>query len=216
MAKTSAPLLSFDADGSVAKTVVYSRWRGIRYARRHVVPANPRTTAQQTTRNTFATLREMWKLAPVLVIAPWNAFATGRQFLGLNAFIGENLRVVRGEPDMQNFIGSPGARGGLPPTEMTAVAGGSAGEIDVTFTTPTPPDGWTLEAAVAMAFPDQDPAVDFAGPMVAAEVTSAPYEIVLSDLAAESHIVSGWLRWSKPNGETAYSVGITTTATPTA
>src|SRR5690606_27546113 len=88
MGKTTAPLLSFDASGTLAKTVVYSRWRGISYARRHVIPANPRTIPQQFNRLAFATLREMWKVAPPAAQAPWDAFATGRPFTGMNAFIG--------------------------------------------------------------------------------------------------------------------------------
>lgn len=216
MAKTTAPLLSFDANGSMAKTMVYSRWRGVRYARRHVVPANPRTAAQQLTRNTFATLREMWKLMPTLGVDPWNSYAQGRKFLGLNAFIGENLRVVRGEADFQNFIGSPGAKGGLPPTSVVASGGGGSGELDVDFTVPAPPTGWTLASSVLVAFPDQDPATDFGGPLVAEEVTMAPWDHTLTGLTNVLHVVSGFLTWTKPNGDTAYSVGITTTGTPTA
>ena len=107
MAKTTAPLLSFGANGQIAKTQVYASWRGVKYSRRYVVPANPRTTAQQLTRTTFAFMREMWKVAPSGLKAPWDAFATGKPFLGLNKFVGENIRVLRSQPDMANFIGSP-------------------------------------------------------------------------------------------------------------
>src|SRR5262245_18965190 len=100
MSKTTAPLLSFDAAGSIGKTVVYSRWRGVSYARRHVVPANPNTTAQQEVRSTFALLREMSKLAPTLALAPWDAFAKGRPFTGMNKFVGENVRVLKGAANM--------------------------------------------------------------------------------------------------------------------
>src|SRR3546814_12612164 len=84
MAKTTAPLLSFGADGQIAKTMVYSKWKGIPYVRRHVVPANPQTVAQQLTRTTFSQLREMWKIAPAIAQLPWDTFAIGRPFLGLN------------------------------------------------------------------------------------------------------------------------------------
>ena len=57
MAKLTGPLLSFGATGQIAKTMVVGTWRGIDYARQYVVPANPRTTAQQANRTRFALLR---------------------------------------------------------------------------------------------------------------------------------------------------------------
>jgi hypothetical protein len=216
MAKTTAPLLSFGGSGTVAKTMVYSTWKGIPYVRRHVVPANPQTTRQTEVRATFALLREMWKLAPVLVQAPWNAFAQGRPLTGMNKFVGENVRVLNEEADMLNFIGSPGAKGGLPPDAMVAAAGAGADELTATFTVPIAPVGWEIDAAVAMAFPDQPPNGIFFGPMVAAEDVSAPYVVTLTGLTAVGlHIVAGWLRWTKPDGTFAYSVGLTSSATPT-
>lgn len=50
MAKLKAPLLSFGASGQIAKTIVYFPWKGLNVARKHVVPANPNTTDQQTQR----------------------------------------------------------------------------------------------------------------------------------------------------------------------
>jgi hypothetical protein len=50
MAKLKAPLLSFDARGKLADTLVFSSWKGIATARQYVVPANPNTTLQQGVR----------------------------------------------------------------------------------------------------------------------------------------------------------------------
>ena len=209
MAKVTAPLLSFGARGQIAKTTVYATWRGVQYARRHVIPANPKTAGQTTTRTTFATLREMWKLLGPIGRAPWDTFASGRKFLGLNAFIGENMRVVRGDGDFQDFIGSPGARGGLPPVSVVVSTGALLGEIDVLITAPTLPADWTITAGQAVGFPDQDPIVDFGGPFVEAEDVVDPFDLTLAGFAsAESVVAAGWLKWVKPNGQTAYSVGI--------
>jgi len=214
MAKVTAPLLSFASKGQIGKSVVFARWRGIDYARRHVVPANPQTTAQQLTRNTFATLREMYKLLPALGSPPWQAFAEGRAFLPLNAFVGENIRAVRGEPDLAMFIGSPGAKGGLPPNSVTLAAGGAAGEIDVTFTNPAPPPDWTLNAQVALAFQDQPPDMRFEGRFTAGSEVPPTNTVTLAGLDPVLHVVAAWLEWTKPNGDLAYSVGITGTQTP--
>lgn len=216
MAKLTGPLLSFGARGQIGGALVASKWRGISYARQYVVPSNPRTVAQQTTRTTFALMREMWKLAPAGLQAPWDAFATGRPFTGMNKFVGENIRVMRGELDMNNFIGSPGARGGLPPEDMALSVAAGAGQIDATFTVPAAPAGWTLTAAAAVAFLDQDPSQIFQGVITYAEDLAAPWVVSFAGLDnAANYQVSGWLVWEKPDGTVAYSVSLTDQALTT-
>lgn len=213
MAKLTGPLLSFGATGAIGKTLVAAKWRGVPYARQYVKPANPQTTAQQTVRTTFALLREMWKLAPAQMIAAWNAFARGRPFTGMNKLVGENIRVLNGEPDMANFIASPGAAGGLAPLTFVAVTGTVAGSVDCTFTVPATPSGWTLTKAVAIGFVDQDPSGIFQGPIAVGEDASAPYAVTLTGLpAGQNCICCGWLVWTKPDGSLAYSVSLTDAA----
>jgi hypothetical protein len=43
-------MLSISASGQFAKTLVYFTWKGLNVARQHVVPTNPKTTAQNTQR----------------------------------------------------------------------------------------------------------------------------------------------------------------------
>lgn len=213
MAKTTAPALSFGAGGSIAKTMVYSRWRGINYVRQHVVPANPRTTGQTFVRNMFALLREMWKLAPTDLADPWNAFAQGRPFTGMNKFVGENVRVMNGELDMANFIGSPGAKGGLPP-DLVALDAPSATTITATFTVPAAPTGWTLVGAYGVCFKNQAPDGIFEGVIQAQNDLTTPYVLTFTGLVtATEYVVSGWLKWQKPDMSYAYSVGLTGTQT---
>jgi hypothetical protein len=214
MAKTTAPLLSFGARGSIAKTAVYASWRGIAYARRHVIPANPKSTAQTLTRDVFATLREMYKRTGSVGRAPWEAFARGRPFTGMNSFVGENLRLLRPEADMDNFLGSPGAGGGLAFPTGVAATGSGTGEVDATLTAPTLPTGWSITNAHALAFRQQAPDAIFPGILVEGSDATAPYEITLAGLgAAQACVVSMWFEYEKPDGNTAYSVAITDTAT---
>lgn len=214
MAKTTAPILSFDARGSVAKTVVFSNWKGVKYARQHVVPANPKTVAQTFVRDMFAVLREMWKLAPQEILSTWNSFAEGRPFTGMNKWVGENVRVLNGETDMQNVIFSPGAKGGLPPESINAATGTTPGSIDVTFVVPAAPVGWTLTSAVAAAFEDQAPNAFFTGNFRAASDNAAPWVVTITGLTAGAVCnVGGWLVWTKPNGQLAYSVSLSDQAT---
>lgn len=213
MAKLTGPLLSFGARGQLGKTMVMSKWRGVPYARQHVVPTNPNTTAQQVVRKTFALLREMWKVAPAQVLDTWNSFAQGRPFLGVNKFVGENVRVLNGESLMTNMILSPGSKGGPGPISFDAVPGVTPGTIDVTFGIPVAPNGWTLNKIVAAAFNDQLPSDFFTGPFVAEEAAAPATELTLEGLGAgESCIVGGWLVWTKPDGTTAYSVSSVVTA----
>lgn len=51
MAKVSGPLMSMSASGAFAGTLVYTRWKGRPCVRQLVVPANPQSTGQETTRN---------------------------------------------------------------------------------------------------------------------------------------------------------------------
>lgn len=209
MAKTTAPLLSFGANGALAKTMVYSRWRGVPYVRRHVVPSNPQTVEQTKTRSVFALMREMWKIAPSGLQAPWDAFAYGRPFTGFNKFIGENLRVLREETDFLNFIGSPGAQGGLPPVSIT-VTNAAVGTVKVVAVAPAAPDGWTLDFLQGVAFLDQDPHGIFSGTIQYQENAVPATGVTFTGLTTGSdYIVSVWLQWTKPDGRKAYSVGLT-------
>lgn len=60
MAKVKAPFLSLSASGTIAKTLVASVWKGVKYMRSYVVPANPRTPAQTLQRNNFTALVTEW------------------------------------------------------------------------------------------------------------------------------------------------------------
>ena len=214
MAKTTAPLLSFGASGALAQAMVFATWRGISYVRRYVVPENPRTVAQTLTRDIFRTLSDAWKLMGSIAIAPWQTFTISKPLTDRNAFMGKNIASLRGDANMDNFIGSPGARGGLPPTSIALVAG--VGTITVTVGTPGAPTGWTLVAAQAVAFPDQAPEAPFVGPMTEAEDAVTPFDtILLTGLAPGLHQVSMWLKWTKPDGLTAYGASINATETPT-
>lgn len=209
MAKVTGPFMSFGGRGQIGKAMVAAKWRGVQYVREYVVPANPRTTAQQGVRTLFAYLREMWKLAPTEVTTAWNAFASGRPFTGMNKFVGENVRVLNQQTTLENFIGAPGSGGGLPPTSIVVTTGGGAGEIDVDFNIPEIPTGWVLTKAVATAVPDADPTGIFTGPYVQATDNVTPYSVTLTGLpTGDDCVVTAWLVWQKPNGKAAYSVSL--------
>ena len=217
MAKTTAPLLSFGGLGQIGKSVVFSVWRGVTYARQYTIPSNPKTAAQTSTRTTFKTLQSIWLRLGPFAQNVWSKAASGRPYTDRNRHTQVNLPLMRGQADCQDYLGSPGVAGGPPLTGMVAAGGGASGEIDVDFTVSAVPDGWTLVRTVAMAFVDQDPETVFSAVITEDEATVAPWDITLSGLVPNTlHVVTGWQEFTKPDGSFAASIATTTTATSTA
>lgn len=213
MAVNTAPLLSFGASGQIAKTMVMAKWRGRPYTRRYVIPANPNSSGQQVTRNLFAWGNNVWKLGPSLFQAPWTAFASGQVFYNRNAFLSKLIKGIRGLGDNTDMIFSPGAKGGLATNSIIVTP--SAGALNVAFTNPTPPTGWTLASAVAACITQQDPQSGTDYIMTAAEDTSTFDSVDLTGLTSSSlYVVGAWLKWTKPDGTTAYGPSINATGTP--
>jgi len=214
MARLTAPILSFDGRGKIADTLVYANWRGVPYARRYVVPANPKTSGQILTRDIFRNLELRWKQGGPLLRAPWDRFAVGQKFVGRNSYLGKNIAVLRGDALMTQYIGSPGAKGGLPPSTLvtTTVA---AGGIEAVVTAPAPPTGWTLTSAICTYLKDQTPELTVGDVVQEIEDTSAPYSCDVTGLDTVSYVVQAWLKWAKPDGSIAYGVSISDTITVT-
>ena len=207
MAKVTAPLLSFGATGTIAKTQTYATWRGVAYARRHVVPANPKTTGQVLTRDIFSALEMRWKQAGPIMREPWNRFAVGQKFVGRNAYLGKNIAATRGDVDMANYIGSPGAKGGLPPTSL-ALTTVAVGGIEAGYVAPAPPTGWALIAGQATFLKDQAPEAVVTDVIVSAEDIAAALTIDVTGLDAVLYWCQLWLKWTKPDLSFAYGASI--------
>lgn len=213
MAKVQTPLISFSARGRIAGTVNYQRWKGRAYAKQFVKPDDPKTAPQVLSRDTFRVGDDIWVSAPALLKAPWDRYALGLGISGYNAWQGHYIRKNRGRPNLQATVFSPGARGGLPPTTVSGVAG--PGAITVTFVNPAAPTGWVLESAIAAALRDGDPAATtFIVPTVAEDAVTQT-TVLLSGLTdGASYVFGGWLRWRKPDGSIAYGASLGGTATP--
>jgi len=213
MAKTTAPLLSFGASGQIAQTMVYSRWKGRAYSRRYTVPSNPQTAEQSLTRNAFSWLQAVYKFATPDFTAPWEEYAKGLVMTGRNAFTKLNLANLRGETDLALMLQSPGALGGLPPATLT-VTGTGAG-ITVACTAPASvPTGWTLDSAILGVQPDQDPQSGAQYAVETFEDAAAPYTHDFVEDAGD-YVGFAWLKWTRPDGRTAYSVSLSDIATST-
>lgn len=212
MAKPTGPLLSLGASGTIAKTLTFSKWKGRPYIRQRVIPANPQTTEQSKTRNAFTWSSDLWKNLPTLGIAPWDRFAQGQVLSGRNAMIGKNVEALRAAILADDLIGSPGAKGGLAPESIVGTPG--VNNISYAVTVPAPPTGWTLQAAVGLQIPQQNPQTS---PFVSVQVLEdlvAPYELDFTGLVtASDYVATIWLRWAKPDASIAYGASINATDT---
>lgn len=95
MARTSGPLFSLDASGSVGKTIVYSKWRGRNYVRQHVIPTNPRSGLQVGIRAVFAYMAVHWAALSDAIKADWVAEGVRDNITGLDAMIRYNVGLAR-------------------------------------------------------------------------------------------------------------------------
>lgn len=213
MSRVTAPLLSFGASGQIAKTQVFSTWKGLPYVRRYIIPANPKSAAQTLTRSTFANLNTLWKFAAAGVVTAYDAYVSGKPLTARNAIIKTNLSDLREEADLANLVLSPGALGGFAPGDITLTP--SDGAINVDMSVPTLPTGWTVAAGWAAAVIEQDPQTGTEWTMVGATNAVDPYDVDLTGLAnGTEYRVCGWFSYVRPDGKTAYGVSINDTSTP--
>ena len=103
MAKLDAPLLSFNARGQIAKSLVFMGWKGLKTVRQYVTPANPRAAGQVTQRNFFTAAVSYWRgfLTGTLEREGWDRDASLRSKpqSGFNSFVGQALLVSPTDPD---------------------------------------------------------------------------------------------------------------------
>lgn len=213
MSRVTAPLLSFGASGAIAKTQVYSTWKGRPYVRRYLIPANPDTSEQQETRSVFSWLQAVWKFAPSQVTQAFQAYASGQVMTDRNAFTKINLPGLRPASDLTTFLFSPGAKSGLAAAAIGVTPG--SGSLTIALTAPTLPGGWTISKAVAAIIREQDPHSGVLYSIIAGEDASTPYSIALTSLGAHAWNVGGWFEYLKPDGSTAYGPSLLSTGTST-
>jgi hypothetical protein len=132
MAKVTGPLMSIDASGTYAKTLVFSKWKGRNYVRERVIPDNPKTALQMGVRAMMSFLSQVW----VNLIAgekdDYEAGALSKSISAFNEFISQNLTA------WQNFV-SPSknwpaehASTGLTVTTQTLTGGAGFATIQIT------------------------------------------------------------------------------------
>jgi len=210
MSRITAPLLSFGASGAIAKTQVYSKWKGLPYVRQYVIPANPRSTEQTLTRSVFAWLQSVWKFAPSQVTEVFEAYASGQAMTDRNAFSKANISPLRAGITIDDFVFSPGAKSGLAASAVVAADG--VGQSVVTITAPVLPTGWAIVEGIAAGIKAQNPHTDALYAIHSAIDAATPFTPTITGLSAGTWRIGGWFKFTKPDGSFAYGPSISDTA----
>ena len=144
MARTVGPLMSLEASGQVAKTIVFSKWKGRPYVRQLVTPSNPNSVLQVSTRAMMKFLSQRWGID----LAPgdqssWATLAKAANVSPFNEYVRDGLKR------WTQFTGpswaSPATGGGVDSTYTSLPAAtGGVGQISLAWTINALQDGWGL------------------------------------------------------------------------
>jgi len=85
--------------GKVGKAGVFATWKGRQYRRSYVIPANPRTPAQQAVRNSFKNAVEAWHDFSAIQKKVYDYLATPLQISGFNLWVSRYQKAATsGQP----------------------------------------------------------------------------------------------------------------------
>ena len=90
MAGVKGPLFSLDASGSIGDAIVFAKWKGRNYVRRHAIPANPKSVGQVSVRVMMKFLTQYWQSLSDAEQADWETRAAATDISPFNAFVGYN------------------------------------------------------------------------------------------------------------------------------
>lgn len=145
MATTKAPLFGLDASGTLGGSIVFSKWRGRTYVRRHAIPSNPRSGLQVGMRSVFKYISQAFGGLTQNEKDAWDALAAPDNITQLNAQIRDSQsRARRNEGWRKGPNETPSATID-PPTSPVAVAQNKS--VDLSWTRPIADQG-TYTAAV--------------------------------------------------------------------
>jgi len=125
MTKVNGPAFSLDASGTLAGTLVFSKWKGRNYIRERVIPSNPKSGGQVGVRAMFKFLAQNWQNLTAgnqatwedrgedLIASPFNAFMSLNQtrWRNFQAPSAEDPAAETGTaPDAATGVATPGVR----------------------------------------------------------------------------------------------------------
>lgn len=178
MASVTGPLMSFDASGTVAGSVVFSRWKGRNYVRRHAIPSNPQSGKQRSVRAMLKFLAQQWAGLSAPDKATWEAIADSAKISPFNAYVAGNQD--RWFTFRTPTKATPPAGTSTPADAPTVVATGTKGMITLTITdgVQAPDWGWIIFRRLGGA-----PSMTWDEVTMVAPYSASPSTIIDSPLA---------------------------------
>jgi len=140
MVKLAGPCMSLDASGQLGETLVFSKWKGRNYARKFVVPANPKSAGQTGLRAMFKFLSQAWASLTAGNKATWEELAAANSYSTFNAYMEKNMERWRTyESPTQEW---PAAEAHAGTTVATLVTTGGENKVDVSGTITSGTNQW--------------------------------------------------------------------------
>jgi len=133
MAKLDGPLMSMGASGSIGGILTFGSNKGRNFVRQLVIPANPKTAAQQGVRSMMAWAGAEWRTLTAPEQATWETIATQLNISPFNGFIKQamnnwsNAKSAQAE-DPAPTVATPAG----PPTAITETVIERRAQIDWT------------------------------------------------------------------------------------
>lgn len=87
MAGVKGPLFSLDATGTIGDALVYAKWKGRNYVRRHAIPSNPKSVGQVSVRAMLKFLAQYWANLSAGEQTDWETRAAATNISPFNAFV---------------------------------------------------------------------------------------------------------------------------------
>lgn len=134
MATTKAPLFGLDASGTLGGSIVFSKWRGRTYVRRHAIPSNPRSGLQVGMRSVFKFITQDFAGLTQNQKDAWDALAAPDNITQLNAQIRDSQSRARRNEGWRRGPGETPNPDIDPPTSPVAVAQNKS--VDLSWTRP--------------------------------------------------------------------------------
>lgn len=142
MVKVNGPMMSMDASGKLADTIVFSKWKGRNYVRNRVIPANPKSGSQVGVRSMFAWLSKYWTLMSAENAATWDDLAAAAVISPFNSFMGHNQERWRNWQSPTPYY--PARLGMERAAAPTITATGGVRQVTIAFSTATINENWGI------------------------------------------------------------------------
>jgi len=140
MVKVLGPMFSFEASGTIGKIATFSKWKGRPYVRQRVIPSNPKSPLQVSTRAMMRFLSQAWAGVGSTPQGTWEDLAAAAQISPFNSFISRNQQRYREfQAPSQTY---PAAETGTEPAATLDSATAGPSYADLAFTITTLNDVW--------------------------------------------------------------------------